>query len=209
MGAEDSAPAARLSASPSPGGVDAPPQIRPATAADACAIVDLLATIGIEGTLGVDPSTLRVDEEAARLAHLDLRTACALVVAIGGLVRGFAVAVRGTEPPIAHTATVSVAVAADSRRRGCGRLLLGGLSVWARAAGLSKLCAGVVDRNDPALALFHRAGYAVEGIRRGQLALGGRLADEIMFGLRLQPLPDGDGLRPRHTRGTDGRRRNA
>ena len=163
------------------------PRLRAATATDAPEIVALLAAVALEGTLGLDPSTLRADEEAARLARLDLRTACALVVVSAGHIRGFAVAVRGAETAVVHTASVSVAVAANSRRRGFGQLLLGGVLAWARAARVHKLCAGVVERNAPALALFHRAGYAVEGVRRHQVTVAGALSDEVLFGLLVEP----------------------
>ena len=163
------------------------PRMRPATAQDADEIIRLLAGVALEGTLGLDPSTLRADEEAARLARLDLRQACALVVVLTGHVRAFAVAVRGGEPAIAHTATLSIAVDPDCRRRGFGKLLLNGIRAWAVAAGVKKLVAGVCDKNSAALALFHRAGFAVEGIRRQQIHVGGMLADEVLFGQILTP----------------------
>jgi len=207
VGVEDAALPVDTAAVPPPGRVYALPQLRPATPDDAREIVALLAAVALEGTLGLEHTALRAEEEATRLARLDLRAACAVVVTLEGHVRGFAIAVRGAEAAIAHTAGVSVAVAADSRRRGCGGLLLGGALAWARAAGVRKLCAGVVDRNGPALALFHRAGYSVEGIRRGQIAHAGRLADEIMFGLQVDaPLVPGEPRRKR-TRGRDGKRR--
>ena len=171
-----------------PGGLVLPlPRLRPATAGDAGQIVRLLAEAATEGMLGLDPATLRPEEEAARLARLDLRRACALVVAVQGRIEGWAVGVRGEEAAISHTASVSLAVAAASRRRGLGRLLLGGVRAWAAAAGLRKLGAGVASANSGALALFHGCGYAVEGIRREQVCVGGHLRDEVLFGLLLPP----------------------
>ena len=173
---------------PEPGGgaVVLPlPRLRAATPGDAAEIVRLLSAVALEGTLGLDPGGLRVEEEAARLARLDLRAACALVVVVRGSVQAFAVGVRGAEPAIAHTASVSLAVSPEHRRSGLGRLLLGGVLAWADAAGVRKLVAGVCDRNSAALALFHRSGYAVEGVRRQQIHTGAGLADEVLFGLLL------------------------
>ena len=163
------------------------PRMRPATAQDADEIIRLLAGVALEGTLGLDPASLRADEEAARLTRLDLRQACALVVVLAGHVRAFAVAVRGSDSAIAHTATLSIAVDPDCRRRGFGKLLLSGTRAWADAAGVKKLVAGVCEKNAAALALFHRAGFAVEGIRRQQINVGGSLADEVLFGQILLP----------------------
>jgi L-amino acid N-acyltransferase YncA len=167
--------------------VEGLPRLRPAVPADAPAIVRLLQEAGADGMLGIEPGTLRPEAEAARLGRLDLRQACALVVVGSGIVAGYGVAVRGAPPALPHTATVAVAVCPGSRRRGLGRLLLGGLRAWAEAAGVRKLCASVCARNHPALALFHRCGYAVEGLRRDQLLAGGAPADEVLFGLLLAP----------------------
>ena len=180
---------------PAAGSVHPLPQLRTATAADAAAIVRLLATVALEGMLGLEPATLRVEDEAERLARLDLRQACALVVTVRGHVQACGIAVRGAGAAIAHTATVSVAVAPESRRRGFGRLLLLGLRAWAEAAGVRKLCAGVCDRNEGALALFHGCGYAVEGVRREQVLAGGGPADEVLFGLALPRPAAQDGPR--------------
>lgn len=182
------------------------PRLRPAVPGDAPQIVELLRCVAAEQTLGLDPTTLDADQEARRLAQLDLRTACALVVVLRGAVKGFAVAVRAAEPACAHTASLSLAVAPEARRRGFGRLLLQGVRAWAAAAGISKLCAGVVSGNRAALTLFDRCGYAVEGVRRRQLRLAGRLADEVLLGLLVEP-GAGEATAQRPSRRRDGRRR--
>lgn len=163
----------------------ASPRLRPAVPADAQAIVRLLAAVAAEGTLGFAPPDLDEQREAQRLASLDLRQACALVVEMGAGICGAAIAVRGSDASTAHTASVALWVAGSARRRGVGRLLLRGLQAWARSAGVGKLCAGVLRHNDAALALFHSGGYVVEGIRRGQVAVGDGFADEVLFGLPL------------------------
>ncbi len=172
---------------PEPSRVYALPRLRAATAADAPEIVQLLEAVAVEGTLGLTPGSLRVEDEAERLARLDLRQACGLVVVVAGRVRAFGIAVRGTEQALAHTAGVSIVVAGDCRRQGFGGLLLGGLRAWAAAADVRKLCASVLERNGPALALFHRAGYAVEGLRRLQIQTPAGLADEVLFGCLIDP----------------------
>ena len=160
-------------------------RLRPAVPGDAPVIVRLLATVAAEGTLGLSPADLDERREAQRLASLDLRQACALVAEIDGGISGAAIAVRGSDASTAHTASVALWVAASARRRGAGRLLLRGLQAWAGSAGVRKLCAGVLRHNDAALALFHSSGYLLEGIRRGQVAVGDGFADEVLFGLAL------------------------
>ncbi len=162
-------------------------RLRAASATDATAIVALLQSVAAEGMLGIDATSLNAQEEAARLAALELEHACALVTIQGHRVVGFAVAIRGLEPATAHAATVSLAVATGWRRRGLGQLLLQGVRAWAMAAGLRRIGAGVARADAAALALFHRAGYAVEGVRRSQLRIGDTFCDEVLFGLLLFP----------------------
>lgn len=217
MGASppDPTPAPHQAAGPATGPrVYALPRLRPAAPTDAAEIVHLLDAVAVEGTLGLTPGSLRVEDEAERLARLDLRQACGLVVVVAGRVGAFGIAVRGTEEALAHTAGVSIVVAADCRRRGFGGLLLGGLRAWAAAAGVRKLCASVLGRNGPALALFHRAGYAVEGRRRLQIQTPAGLADEVLFGCLVEsgagqgpPGPGRPGApRRRHPKRKGGRR---
>ncbi len=162
-------------------------RLRAATEADADAIVALLRSVAAEGMLGIDAASLNPKEEAVRLAALELEHACALVTVHQSCVVGFAVGVRGLEPTTVHTATASLAVDPRWRRRGIGQLLLQGVRAWAMAAGLRRIGAGVARSNAAALALFHRAGYAVEGVQRDQLRIGDTFCDEVLFGLILLP----------------------
>ncbi len=167
------------------------PRIRLATPADGAAVAELLATVATEHTLGVEPQAFSAETETARLAQLDPLRGCALLAELDGRVSGFALAVRGTEATIAHTAAVSVAVSPDARRRGIGRLLLAGLESWARATGVRKLWAGVLAGNRAALGLFRSRGYGPEGLRREQLHVAGRFYDEVLLGLLLVPAAAG------------------
>ena len=165
--------------------------LRLATAADADGIVALLQEMAEEGTLALDPGALDPASEARHLAALDLRREAALVAEVGGAVAGVALGVRAPAPATAHVGLVAVAVRAAARRRGLGRLLLGGVEAWARSAGLRKLAAEVLATNEPALYLFARAGYVVEGRRTAHVAVGDRLVDEVLLGRLLAPTGTG------------------
>ncbi|HWS57979.1 MAG TPA: GNAT family N-acetyltransferase, partial [Actinotalea sp.] len=61
---------------------------------------------------------------------------------------------------------MTLGVAGHARRRGCGDRLLGALVEHARAVGASAVLLEVRVDNDPAIALYTRAGFAVVGRRR-------------------------------------------
>lgn len=159
------------------------PLLRQAAPADAVPMVAMLREANTAGMLGIEPQRLDADVEADKLARLDLLHYCVLTAVDADAPVGFALAVRGAPPALAHTAVVSVVVDAAHRRRGLGVLLLEGIAAWARAAGVAKLCASVYGRNLAARALFTRAGYGLEGVRRGQLALADEVDDELWYAL--------------------------
>lgn len=154
-------------------------------------MVAMLRQAARDGMLGIDADALDPEREAMQLAHLDSTRCCALTAAAPEGPRGFVLAVRGAPPALAHTAVVSLVVGQAHRRQGLGTLLLAGAAAWARAAGVEKLSASVYGRNTAAQALFARAGYALEGVRRRHLRLGAALDDEMYYA--FWPAEGGDG----------------
>jgi ribosomal-protein-alanine N-acetyltransferase len=58
--------------------------------------------------------------------------------------------------------------------------------VWARGAGLHKLCLEVFAHNQAAIGLYRACGFAEEGRRAGQYRrASGELWDAIIMGLAL------------------------
>jgi len=62
---------------------------------------------------------------------------------------------------------LNIAVAPAQRRRGVGRLLLGGLAAGARQGGAAELFLEVAVDNVPARRLYAGAGFEPVGLRRG------------------------------------------
>ena len=96
---------------------------------------------------------------------------------------------------LAHVAWLTVAVAPGWRRRGAGAALLESARGWARGQRLRKLQLHVRGGNVPAIALYRRLGYELEGVLRDQVAVGGHAGgavayeDEWIMALRLQDAP--------------------
>lgn len=74
-----------------------------------------------------------------------------------------------------------IAVAAARRRQGHGAALLARAEAGARAAGARRMILEVAEDNAAAGALYHRAGYAVIGVRPGYYTRpGGAVAARVL-----------------------------
>ncbi|MFS0884107.1 ribosomal protein S18-alanine N-acetyltransferase [Aeromicrobium sp. 179-A 4D2 NHS] len=75
-----------------------------------------------------------------------------------------------------------IGVGLGSRRQGVGSRLLEAVEDAARSRGAERMLLEVADDNEPALALYRRAGYRETGRRRGYYRSG---ADAVLMDRRL------------------------
>ncbi len=144
-------------------------EIRRAEAGDAAALVALATAVGAEpgGWLLADARWRSVGEERRLIRALRRNPDGALLVAVAdGTVVGRLSLARDLHPSSAHVADLGLMVAASHRRRGIGTALLEAAERWARGAGITKLELHVFPHNEPAIALYEKAGYLREGYRR-------------------------------------------
>lgn len=66
-----------------------------------------------------------------------------------------------------HVAMVAVSVHRSFRRQGLGRALMESLVTWGEERGVERFELSVRADNDPAIALYHALGFAIEGRRKG------------------------------------------
>lgn len=86
---------------------------------------------------------------------------------------------------VGHQADVqTVAVAPTAQGRGIGRLLLDELLAEARRRDATEVLLEVRAENEPAIALYRRAGFERIGVRRGYYQPGG--TDALVLRLRLR-----------------------
>jgi ribosomal protein S18 acetylase RimI-like enzyme len=78
-----------------------------------------------------------------------------------------------------------LAVDPARRREGIGAALIEALAERARGAGIRRVTLRVLSTNSPALALYERAGFEVEGVLREAFLLGGAYVDDVLMGLDL------------------------
>lgn len=164
--------------------------VREAQVSDAQGIASCLADIARESPLALlggvllDPSALvgllgqPTDRYVILLSDHPARPEGPAAVLI--LVRG--------PGPSDHTANVAVGVHASARRSGLARQLVVAAAEWAKAQGVSRLTASVVDGNGDSLRLFRALGFHEEGRRVGHIRLLGEDLDEILFGIPVDAL---------------------
>ncbi len=154
-------------------------RVRAAAAADARAMAELFAAVAAERTGIATEPPVDVEERAAQFA----RTSGGSVVAVAG---GQVVGIIHVEASRHGFGELGMLVHRDWRGRGAGSALLREAVVWARGAGLHKLCLEVFTHNEAAIALYRKAGFVEEGRRTGQYRrASGELWDTIVMGLAL------------------------
>ena len=152
-----------------------PPTIRPAESRDVDRLLALyrpaddLAAELLPGFFkpAADYERPRAEIEA-QIADAD---ALLLVAEDARGVIGLLMAALRESPPWAgfvrrrYVEVVDLAVDADARREGVGRLLMAAAEAWARERGADSVDLTVVEGNAPALALYERLGYRMRSHR--------------------------------------------
>jgi hypothetical protein len=160
--------------------------LRPATSADAEALIAFVDGVGAEGVyIMTEKMRYTVPEEREYLGKIDGHTAVFLVATLNGTLVGSMDITRGNETKNAHTASVGIAIRKDLRGLGLGKAMMEAGIRWARSVGIHKLTLGVFASNERALAFYRGLGFTEEGRLRGQVLLEGRPVDELLMALWL------------------------
>lgn len=135
---------------------------RPATPDDADEIAAVIAEVAAEGWLATEPP-VDVGQRAAAFRETLSEGHALWVLEQDGRVVGTA----GLHPTHAPgVVSLGMAIVSSARGHGGGNLLMEQMLVWLEAGDAHKVELEVWPDNAPAIALYRRHGFAVEGMRR-------------------------------------------
>jgi RimJ/RimL family protein N-acetyltransferase len=157
--------------------------LRPGRPTDGRALARLFADVRAEGRwLITTPGAVSEPSEAFWISEM-IRAEEHLVLvaeADGEVIGNVLVSVdrgRATE----HIGVLSVLLAEGWREVGIGTELIGAAQRWTVNRGLRKLSLGVFPDNDRAIAVYERAGFVREGLRRLQYRSDEAFRDEVLM----------------------------
>jgi RimJ/RimL family protein N-acetyltransferase len=167
--------------------------MRPARPTDAGALSRLFAAVRAEGRWLVTPPSVASEPSEAFFIGEVIRSGDGLVLvaeADGDVVGNVLVSVDRNVVS-AHIGTLSICVAGDWRDVGIGSALVRAAVDWARGRGLLKVALSVFPDNERAIAVYERAGFVREGLRRRQYRGPGELVrDELLMAWFPEPEAD-------------------
>ena len=165
--------------------------VREATPSDAAALLAhlkaLVAEPGINIPLRPEEVTTTLDQEKALLADIaESANAIMLVAEAEGAIVG-ELSLRAISPrrAVKHVATLGMSVSQAWRGKGVGSALMTDVIAWAPSAGIKRIELYVYARNAPAIALYEKFGFAIEGRRKGFIREGDEYLDDLVMGRLL------------------------
>jgi RimJ/RimL family protein N-acetyltransferase len=133
--------------------------------------------------------------ETRRFVLKNLRSGAPQFVAVDeGRVVGWCDVTRKPREAMRHSGTLGMGVAATHRGRGVGAELLRTTLEAALARGLSRIELVVRIDNEPAIALYQRFGFEVEGRQRDALRVDGVPYDTLLMALLADQPGDTHGI---------------
>ncbi len=98
---------------------------------------------------------------------------------------GFLMAMGGSARRNSHSAYLVVGIARGHRGQGVGTKLFEELNRWAFNQNIRRLELTTVVKNEAGLALYKKAGFQIEGIKKRSLLINGEFVDEYYMGKLL------------------------
>lgn len=163
-------------------------EIRKATSVDAAALLRLIQALQAEtDNLLLQPGEGITTVEAQRASLERSRDSAVLLALDGGTAVGFLGTTRFGFARNRHCMKISMGVLRSHWRRGIGAALLANIEQTAREWGCTRIELRTLTTNIAARALYEKAGFEIEGIRRQALLINGEFVGEYHMGKLLEP----------------------
>lgn len=102
---------------------------------------------------------------------------------------GWCSIVPKSQPILAHCAVLGMGLLPQMRGHGIGRRLIEPTMARAVDQGLTRIELTVFSDNDPAIALYRKLGFSIEGKLRNDALIDGRYHNALMMAWLAEPAP--------------------
>jgi RimJ/RimL family protein N-acetyltransferase len=158
-----------------------PFNIREANQKDAKAIKRIVNSVASEKYYVVPDSSREDWHETIR--EIKSRNGLTIVAEIDDKTVGMAYLARGKFEKNRHVAFLGITILKEHRRVGIGTAMMNYLIEWAKKQeGLEKISLDVFSTNEPAINLYRKLGFEVEGTSKRQYKIEGEYVDEVTMG---------------------------
>jgi RimJ/RimL family protein N-acetyltransferase len=156
--------------------------IRQISPDDAAAFVDLLREVEQDASFMLFERGERkttVEEQRERIEKMERdRHSRIFVAERSGELIGYLIAIGGQAKRNNHSVYLVIGIRKEDQGRGVGSALFIELEKWANDHHIHRLELNVVTRNEAGLALYRKAGFEVEGLKRHSLVIDDEFVDE-------------------------------
>lgn len=155
--------------------------IRNAEIADAERLVSLIADAEKSGFMMFEPGERQISPEqlSKRIAAIKQEDNSAILLAEDkGELKGYLFIIGNSPQRTSHRVYLAIGIGEGSRGQGVGTSLFEQLDAWAIEKGIHRLELTVMIHNRAGIALYQKAGFKIEGIKKNSLKVNGEYIDE-------------------------------
>jgi len=166
-------------------------KIREAIPADAEELIAYVHRIsnepGIHLELSPGDFTMTVDEEQEFLRRCaESENSLFLIAKVDDKIIGALTCSGSNRKKIRHVTSLGVSIAKEYRDQGIGHQMMARAIEWAKATGVvTRIQLSVFESNKPAIHLYKKLGFVVEGQRRNSIYRDGEYQDTLVMALLL------------------------
>jgi RimJ/RimL family protein N-acetyltransferase len=167
------------------------PNLRKATASDATWYVEHVYSLAAESDTQIplrrDEIFRTPDQQAELFGGAPARGDLFLIAEMNGIRIGELNLRRGSRAAFKHSAVLGISVAREWRNKRIGSALMQCAIEWATGEGaLRRIELYVFATNVPAIRLYERFGFMIEGRRKDAVLVGDRLVDDLVMAYVVQ-----------------------